>query len=225
MQKKLLDEKFEYYTKGDNPKLLIHSGTHGDEYESIEFVKESIEKYQDKLPNYIFVPEVSPSAVKNRTRHNHRDEDTNRTFFDDSDNHEIAWNQQIIGQEKFLLAVSFHEDPEYTNYYIYDEGHNSEKTDLVVKHNSWLASEGIELLNGYDDPKDPALGVWFNNGYRRFTFEKSHDSGMVMNWAMHRHLVQHAMIPEIPGLSELHIKKKIIDSFFQQVIIPYFQVN
>ena len=47
---------FEYFIKGKNPKLLIHSGTHGDEFEVIDIVKKCVLKYEDKLPDFVFVP-------------------------------------------------------------------------------------------------------------------------------------------------------------------------
>lgn len=212
----------EYFIKGHHPRLLLHAGTHGDEHEVIDIVTANITKYEDLLPDFIYVPHVSPSAVSQKTRHNHKGLDTNRIFHDATEEDEIHWNQAIMIMGHYDLAVSFHEDPQYKTYYIYDEGEDEGRADLILAHNEHLASTGIELLNGLDDATDPALGSYFANGYKKFHFNQGKYSGDVLNWGMNKGLIKHSLIPETPGLCTLAEKKLIIDSFFEMVILKYF---
>lgn len=221
MQQQFIDNKFGYFTYGKDPQLLIHSGTHGDEHEVIDLVTGSLRKYESQLPPFIFVPHVSPSAVRAKTRENGKGEDLNRLFLDGSKEQEVLWNQAILQKGPFELAVSFHEDLGYKFYYLYDETRDGKPTKLVVDHNNWLSQNGVQLLDGFDDPDDPALGIHFTNGYRHFTYDPSRRSGMIMNWAMFHGHVEHALVSETPGLVDLATKEKIIDSFFRLVLLKY----
>src|SRR3989344_8617189 len=87
---------FYYFLKGSHPKLLIHSGTHGDEYEVIDLVEKYIRRYEAKLPDFIFVPKVSPSAVAAKTRKNSQNADINRTFSTNSIDPEVRENIKIL---------------------------------------------------------------------------------------------------------------------------------
>lgn len=223
MKRHFLDNKFEYFTKGSKPRLLLHAGTHGDEYESIDYVTEAIIKYEDLLPSFIYVPHVSPSAVDSKTRKNINDKDLNRVFFDESSEQEVIWNKQVMTGNKFDLAVTFHEDPEFREYYIYDEGKDLVPTKLVLDHNKYLHNNFVELLTGYDDPKDPDLAIHFTDGYKRFELENDHESGMVTTWALHKGIIEHILVPEVPGQFNLKMKKFVVDSFFRKVILKYFK--
>lgn len=211
---------FHYFVKGNNPKLLIHSGTHGDEYEVIDIVKKCIEKYEDKLPDFVFVPYVSPSAVSSKTRMNNNGSDLNRIFFSDSKDFEVQENIKAIKDYKFDLFVSFHEDPELPFYYIYDEGKNLAETARVINHNQKLQSLGVNLLNGIDDPEDPTLGAEFTNGYRKFAVSKEFkNSGMITSWAIINDIVNDTLVPEIPGKADLKTKELIVDTFFRDILL------
>ncbi len=210
---------FHYFIKGDNPKLLIHSGTHGDEFEVIEVVQKCIEKYEDKLPDFIFVPQVSPSAVKKKTRVNGNGFDMNRIFFSNSKELEVIENIKAIKDYKFDLMVSFHEDPKLPFYYIYDEGTDPIETELILKHNLKLQNMGVDLLNGIDDPEDPILGIDFTNGYRKFIISPEFkNSGMITSWAIINNLVNDTLTPEIPSSADISKKEMIVDSFFKDIL-------
>lgn len=210
---------FEYFIKGENPTLLIHSGTHGDEYEVIDFVKKSVQKYEDKLPDFIFVPEVSPSAVKNKTRVNGNGNDLNRIFFSDSKDIEVQENIKVLDGYNFDLFVSFHKDPLSDEYYIYDSGYKLEESDNIKAYNQKLKSLGINLLNGIDDPDDPDLGYEFKDGYKKFIETKEDlTNGMITVWSMLEKNVQTCLTPEIPGLLSLNKKELIVDTFFVDIL-------
>lgn len=215
---KLLPE-LEYFVKGENPKLLIHSGTHGDEYEIIDIVKDCVEKYKNNLPDFIFVPIVSPSAVMNKTRINGNRHDLNRIFFSDSTDIEVLENIKILNGHKFDLFVSFHEDPEFHDYYVYDEGLGLEESKRVLEHNKKIKGLGINLLNGVDDPNDSHLGTHFVEGYKKFVVAKDiKKTGMISSWAISEGITVETLVPEIPGKLKLIQKSLIIDTFFRDVL-------
>jgi len=215
--------KFHYFVSGENPKLLIHCGTHGDEYEVTDFVMEALIKYEKILPSFVFVPCVSPSAVENKTRVNNLGKDMNREFFTDSEDHEVQANINIIQDKKFELFVSFHEDPLETNYYLYDVGYRKTKNEFVLKHNRLLKDRGVKLLNGVDDAEDPHLGYDFKEGYRKLIHpENYHDDGTISAWVLNRHIAENYLLPEIPGKASWETKKFIVESFFSEVILKSF---
>ncbi len=212
-----------FVEKGNKPRLLIHTGTHGDEYGVIKMVEECLKKYESKLPDYIFVPEVSPSAVEMKTRKNKYGHDMNREFLSNSDDPEVQENIKIIKNERFDLFVSFHEDWEFPEYYIYDWGYTNKPSELVTKHNEYLKENGIRLLNGVDDPTDPHLGYKFSEGYNKsIHVKKEQDDGIISDWVLNRNIATDYLLPEIPQRLSDKKKKFIVDSFFTEVILKYF---
>lgn len=215
--------KFYYYVSGDNPKLLIHSGTHGDEYEVTDFVTEAILKYEKQLPSFIYVPAVSPSAVERKTRRNENGNDMNRSFFSDSSDPEVQTNIKIINGHKFDMFVSFHEDWEFSDYYVYDWGYGREENELVLKHNQLLKSKGIGLFNGIDDPRDLSLGYKFVDGYNKFAhIQKDTDDGIISDWILNRKISKEYLLPETPQKLGRESKRTIVDTFFTEVILKSF---
>lgn len=214
---------FEYFIFGDDPKLLIHSGTHGDEYEVTDYVTEALKKYEKDLPAFIFVPKVSPTAVAQTTRTNHLGNDMNRKFFSDSMDPEVIANIEIIKDKIFDLFISFHEDPLESNYYLYDVGYRETDSEEVLKHNLILKNRGIELLTGIDDAEDSTLGYEFVEGYKKFIHPaKYHDDGTISAWVLNRHIAEDYLLPEIPGKADEKTKRFIVDSFFSEVILKSF---
>lgn len=224
MQKhNLTGTNFEYFVHGNKPCLLLHAGTHGDEHEVIDLVTSAIKKYESRLPDFIYVPHVSPSAVAQKTRYNGHGLDSNRIYLDGSDVHEVLWNQEVMMMSTFDLAVSFHEDPEYSTYYIYDEGWEVDRSDLIHHHNAYLLKNDITLLTGPDDIHDTSINqAHFIDGYKKFEFKEGIYQGDVLNWGMNKGIIKNALIPETPGCLSIPLKKLIIESFFEMVILKYF---
>lgn len=214
---------FYYFRSGENPKLFIHSGTHGDEAEVTEFVREALIKHEESLPPFIFVPIVSPSAVERKTRENESGNDMNREFFSNSPDPEVQVNIEIMKDKRFDLFVSFHEDPLETNYYLYDVGYREMENELVLKHNQLLKNSGVELLSGIDDAEDSSLGYEFIEGYKKFIHPKNyHDDGTISAWVLNKHIAEEYLLPEIPGKASREVKRFIVDSFFTEVILKSF---
>jgi hypothetical protein len=223
MEKINVDQEFSYFKSGNFPKLLIHSGTHGDEYEVIELVEKAVKKYERSLPPFFYVPRVSPSAVKNKTRENEFGKDINRVFFSNSQDPDVIQNIKVMNNHRFKLIVSFHEDPEFEQYYIYDSGYGKSETKLIKEHNNYLQNNNISLLNGMDDPSDPDLGYLFKNGYKRFEIKNGEsENGMIIVWTLVNKISRQCLIPEIPGKLNIGKKDFIVDSFFAIFLVPYF---
>ena len=197
------------------------SGTHGDEYQVIKSVEKAMGKLWNELPDLLFIPQVSPSAVFAKTRVNEDGLDINRNFFDNSSEKEIQNLIKIIAPHHFDTAFTFHEDPERNKFYIYDTGFLNHKTRLNLKKELKLI--GIKLYNGVDDPSDPVLGYQAKKGYIRTSAEDivvTH--GSFEDWALSKKIIGHVVNPEIPGIADQQTKDKIVEIIFRQIIIPYF---
>lgn len=211
--------ELEYFVKGDNPKLLIHSGTHGDEFDVIDLVKKAVEKYEGKLPDFVFVPMVSPSAVQNKTRVNKNGKDLNRIFYSNSTEIEVQENIKVLEGFCFDLVVSFHEDPEFNTYYIYDESQDELISEKVLNHIEIIKNLNVKLLTGLDDTNDPHLGHAFVEGYSKFHYpDERVADGTVTLWAYSENKTKGTLTPEIPGTLNLSEKDMIVDTFFKHVL-------
>ena len=211
---------FYYFTSGEKPRLLVHTGTHGDEWESIDLVKKATERVGSGLPSFVYFPEVSPSAVAARTRVNSFGHDINRIFSTDSDDPEVVENIRPLIGKRLALLVSFHEDVGVDYYYVYDTGLSEGENLKVLKHNKKLAEAGIKLFSGTDDPADPNLGYIFKDGYRKFVHKKGDPhNGFIVEWLLNNGVVTECLNPEIPGNLDTKTKKFIIESFFEDVLI------
>lgn len=208
-----------YYTWGETPVLLITSGIHGDEYELIEPLTESLQRNRPTLPPFLYIPVVSPSAVRLHTRLNERGLDLNRQFLQDHSDPEVEMFKEIVGERTFKLMVSFHEDPELDSYYIYDIGHDKSENERLKKFNVSLDEIGINLFTGVDDPEDLVLNHEFVDGYHRFAHSSSlASSGMIEDYVMDVGQANEVWIPEIPGKIKLATKAKLIEKFVTELL-------
>lgn len=210
-----------YYIRGEKPTLLIHAGIHGDEFGVVESVKKAVKKYHDLLPNFVYVPVVSPSAVKNRTRLNSEGYDLNRNFLDNSEIPEIRANMEIVRNEKFEILVTFHEDPELNaKFYMYDYGCGISESDAWKVFLENIKTLGIELLNGTDDSSDPSLNYIFSEGYHYWDVPPEGFEGSYFeDWVTRSGVVRKSLLPEIPGHLPQKTKDKIVELFFQYFLL------
>ena len=208
-----------YFTKGESPTLLIHSGTHGDEYGVISSVRLAVAKYEAQLPDFIFVPVVSPSAVAARKRVNMDGLDLNRSFFDGSRVSEIEANLSIARDYKFDLMVTFHEDSFWkSTFYLYDVNRSVGEGMAWKKFKAEIEALGLNLLNGSDDPNDPTLDYIFEEGYH-YISEKGYLGGSFDAWAIRNGVIGGALVPEIPGKLIQEKKNKVVDLFFRRFLL------
>ena len=210
-----------YFISGESPTLLIHAGTHGDEYGVIESVRKAVEKYEARLPDFVYVPVVSPSAVATRTRTNMDGLDLNRSFFDQSRLSEVEVNLSIVGDYKFDLMVTFHEDSFWeSTFYLYDINCGIGGGEGWKKFKAEIGVLGLNLLNGPDDPKDPTLNFSFVDGYYYFPkAAEGYRGGSFDAWAIRNGVIKGALVPEIPGKLAQEKKNKVVDLFFRRFLV------
>lgn len=212
----------EYFVHGVSPRLLIHAGTHGDEFEVIDSVKKTVEKYKDRLPDFVFVPVVSPSAVAKHTRNNHFGHDLNRSFFPTTTDEEALANMQIASQFHFDFLVSFHEDVEYSLFYLYDSG-KFQDSDAWNCLQLRVKQAGVSLLTGVDDELDPALGYVFVDGYGVCPLPAKDTDGSFEHWAQLHGIVEEWIMPEIPSTLKRSVKDTLCDAVFKELVVTVFQ--
>ncbi len=210
-----------YYVSGDSPTLLIHSGTHGDESGVIESVRRAVEKYAARLPDFVYVPIVSPSAVARGTRENGDGIDINRSFLENSPLAEVEANFSIVDDRKFDLLVTFHEDLYWeTTFYLYDVNCGLGETEAWRRFKAELRLMGADLLTGVDDPDDPTLNLAFVDGYHYFSAPKNgYPGGGFDAWAFRNKVIKGFLNPEIPGKLSQEKKNKVVDLFFRRFLL------
>jgi len=207
-------KNLEYIQKGSSPTLLFLSGMHGDEYESIQLVTDYIQKNADTLPDFLYIPNVSPSAVSLKSRTNQFGHDINRTFYEHPADEEAKACIELLKQYQFTHCFDFHEDLDFSDsFYMYDTGNLSKKN--LRKYYSTLKNLEIEPFTGLDDPNDNVLGFEIVKGYVSYAETlKSRQSGFLSAWLTRHKIAYRVMTFEIPGKSTLMTKKALVYSLF-----------
>lgn len=209
-----------YILSGESPTFLFLAGTHGDETGVIQSVRRTLHKFSGTLPPFLFIPEVSPSAVKAKTRFNRDGVDLNRNFFNDSSLEEIQIFREIVKDHHFETCISFHEDPEFSDFYLYDAfGQNIEGTSKRQDFFDELRSHKVTLLNGTDDPTDPTLGSVFIDGYNWSPPIKENTHGFQSEYLFVNGFIRRYLNPEIPGKIDQKLKDLIIDIIFRHFVV------
>jgi hypothetical protein len=205
--------RVQYFQKGENPVWLIYSGTHGNEAGVIQSIENFLIKNEEKFPDFLWVPRVSPSAVALKTREDDHGLDTNRIFFDSSENEEVRANLQIVHEKKFEYFLDFHEDPTTKSFYLYDSlGVCDEMMKELLQKQK---NSGIPLWHGIDDEEDPKLGFFVDSGYcdaSRIT----NNSGFTGDYLITKGIIQkRAWTFEIPGLDSEDQKNIVVKNIFE----------
>lgn len=214
-----------FHLKGTNPTLLIVSGIHGDEAETVPLVEKAVEKYYDRLPDFLYIPAASPSALKLGTRKNGDGVDMNRSFKSDTTIPEVRVLMNLWSQYSFELFLEIHEDPELSEFYLYDgetdenmAGRNLVGTKKLEKLFGDIQGFGVKLFDGIDDPDDPDLGYEVKNGYSRWPMVHN-DHGAESWLIIDEHRLKQVINPEIPGIISTDKKAEIIDAVFRRLIL------
>ncbi len=202
-----------YYVRGNHPGLLLLSGAHGDEYEVIRSVHKAVDAFGDKLPDFLYIPEVSPSSVASRSRSNYRERDINRQFIDGTDCEEAQAVMELLRQHRMNTCVSFHEDPSQEQFYLYDSGQFSDSERSRMQ--DAVSSCGVELFSGIDDPEDEYLGFEFIDGYRPHTGADGKPQGPLETWLIRQGVVKRVFGVEVPGKIDAKKKDQIVRCLFE----------
>lgn len=216
--KKIGERKINYYIHGLQPELLIFSGIHGDEFEVIGLVKKELKKRLLALPDFLYLPIVSPSAVALKTRHNKDGVDLNRHFLPGTQITEARIIMSIVSRFPVRLAVSFHEDVHEDRFYFYDSGRLAKNKGLS-KLRRCLKINQIELLNGCDDPHDECLGFEFTDGYiSRVPTRDRRPRGSLEAYLLSAKIVGRVFGVEVPGRIGLPKKRQVVAAIFDCLV-------
>jgi hypothetical protein len=213
----------EYVQKGEQPRWLIHTGTHGDEAGVIESVRRFLESSWEKMPNFLWVMAASPAAVRLGTRANQDGHDLNRMFFKGAADPEAQANLALLRRHTFEVFISVHEDTDrHHECYLYD---SDDKRDSLQRFWARLASQGISAFTGIDDPRDPALGNQIQDGYHSLVEEQkagraSGDEESFATEYLQRigRVTGRRLNPEIPGQADQPTKDFIVSTFFEYLL-------
>lgn len=199
-----------YYQTGEKPQLLFHAGTHGDEFEVIDSATIALKSLEKIVPPFLYIPQVSPSAIKRKNRFNEDNIDLNRHFFEKTHIKEAQVIILFLKKYTFEVGISFHEDIDQKAFYLYDSGYLLHDPRLEKLRRA-VTQNGIQLLNGVDDPEDPALGYSFVDGYGYFSnSEKVNTHGMFAEWAIKANVIKHSLTFEIPGKISVDQKNNLV---------------
>jgi len=186
-----------FYQCGNNPELLILSGIHGDEFHILPYVKAVVEELEVKLPDFVFVPEVSPSAVKLKTRLNGYGNDINRHFGALQDPEAVAL-RELLSKHTFRTRISFHEDLEFhQEFYIYDSA-SLPQSDLE-RIRAQVSALGVTLRNG---PDEEGLDFDVVDGYIENAAQKYGTSLFIEDWVPEGAKIPRSFTFEIPNIED-----------------------
>lgn len=213
--KKYTYKKFTYYRFRRSPELLILSGTHGDENIITRTILRNLQQFQSKLPAFLFIPAVSPSAVMLSTRRNYQGLDINRSYINSSIHEEITTGMDIIRRYSYRLCMDFHMDRDQDAFYMYDS--MKMKSSLLRRTRKNIIKCNVPLFNGIDDPYDRDLGNKISGGY---LVDRKGTPGSVWDWVLQERLANRIITVEIP-LRQSHRKMGcIINTLFGELIVP-----
>jgi len=195
-----------YFISGDNPKLLICSGIHGDEYGVVRSVRAFLEAHAAVLPPFVYIPEISASAIALGTRANQDGDDLNRCFLDDTASAEARATMDIVRQCGCMVCFSFHEDPEHGAFYMYDN--KTLPADVLHEFRECVTKTGIALFTGIDDAGDDLLGHEIEDGYKG-DVDSSEHPGPFESWLIESAGFSRVFGIEVPGSAPQETKDRI----------------
>ena len=209
----------EYYLRGDNPQILFLSGMHGDEYESGAILEEFIKKQREYLPEFLYIPRVSPSAVASGSRLNAYGNDINRQFDSVTQDKEALNVMRLLSKYSFDLVLDIHEDPEQKDaFYLYDSGGMSASE--LETYKTCVQSTTCDLFTGIDDPGDTTLGCTIEEGYYSFRPNWKHDGsvdeGFSSKWMIRNGIAKRVFTLEIPGKAKALLKQSLVEQ-----VVPF----
>lgn len=200
-----------YHTKGDTPRVLFLSGLHGDEYESGTIFHEYLTAHANTLPDFVYIPQVSPSAVAAKTRKNSQDHDINREFRSTSTDEEAQAVMHILSQYRADISIDIHEDPDRAKaMYLYDTGTFTDSQ--LARYRATIHTTGAMLYTGMDDIEDKHLQQHVERGYISLPQEKVIDPGFIAVWLQKKHVIRDRCFTiEIPHKAPRSLKSALIE--------------
>jgi hypothetical protein len=200
-----------YFQKGANPKLLILSGMHGDEAETSHLLHKYLSLDHSWLPDFVYIPFLSPTAIATASRENSSGHDLNRSFLSTLSDPEAIQIANLLKNYRFNLAVDFHEDRDRTTgFYMFDEILHEKSLVNFDNAQQKLQSLGLRMFNGIEDMEDPNLGYNVSDGYIQLTKAKlKPDVGFLSFWLLEQQIIERMFTIEIPKRANHQTKNQI----------------
>lgn len=199
-----------YYTHLESPRVIFLSGMHGNEAESSELLEQWLIENAETLDSFLFIPQVSPSAVRQGTRRNAQGNDINRQFIEETTDQEVLQVMKILKGQSAILCLDVHEDPDRTQgFYIYDTGVMTKQE--LETYREAIQKTPFKPYSGIDDIDDEHLQRMIEQGYvslRPTDSEVSAGFGSV--WMLKHHIVSRVFTMEVPGKAAKEDKAALI---------------
>ncbi len=201
-----------YFLRDKSPRVLLLSGTHGDEYESGKLLEQFLYRQHPNFPSFLYIPQISPSAVEAGTRKNKYNHDINRQFFSDTTDPEAQDVMTLLAPYRFTICIDIHEDPDRTlGFYLYDTGLMTEEQ--LSTYREVVHTTGARLYTGVDDVDDEDLNLHVEKGYVSLGFELANpSSGFSSRWLHDQGIAERTFTLEIPGKGSSELKEKLLHS-------------
>ena len=199
-----------YYQNSSRPSVLILSGMHGDEYGAGKILEQLVSNDRLIESAFLYIPQVSPSAVAAHTRENTYGHDINREFRNHAADKEALAVMDVLKRYHFTLAIDVHEDPERTkSFYIYDTGNMTKEQQ--TGYQALIEKMGVELYTGMDDSEDKNLGCHVENGYISFRQDTVLvTTGFLSIWMTSETFADRVFTVEIPGNASSELKRDLL---------------
>lgn len=191
---------------------------HGDEYEIISCVDNYVEQHEQELPDFLFIPQVSPSAVAQKTRKNTWGHDVNRNFFASATDPEALALMKFLKDFRFAVCIDFHEDPDrLRGCYLYDSDRFTFEDLTKLRHA--LLQSGASLYTGIDDPADAHLGWRVRDGYISMPFDSlPRQAGFSGRWFLEQKIVTRTFTVEVPGQAQIALKRRLVAAILETLL-------
>lgn len=144
--------------------------------------------------------------------------------------------RRVTDQFPIKYIFSFHEDhePPGLPFYFYDIPRhvNDSATEDLVHHLrdnlvGALRREGFRTHTGLDDPNDPVLGYWVENGYVQQTAPDHYDTSSEVHFvdlgARGMSPAERAFVFEVPGFESRAVKKAHVDLILDTFVLPFIR--
>jgi hypothetical protein len=182
---------------------------HGNEYESGILLEQYLLTHTDTIPHFLYIPHVSPSAVRAGTRKNIYGHDINRQFLPQTKDSEALAVMDIVKPYHFNICIDIHEDLDRTlGFYLYDT--ETMTADELHAYRSVIHTTGARLYTGIDDLDDAHLMLHVDKGY--VCEPTAADSGFSSRWLFDTDIVPRSFTVEIPGKGTRKLKQSLIQA-------------
>ena len=210
-----------YYQHGEDPKILIIGGFHGDESEIDDVISRVLSENLHHMPDFLYIPVASPKAYRRGKRNalQEGDEyDLNRSFLPNTQVWEAKALMEFLQRYRFKLCLTIHEDDNHNGVYFYDT-EDIEGSEFLGDLRRALEDTGVSLHDGIDDKTDDKLGYMIQKGFCFQLIKPEEKKGFFEEWTVSQGIVERSVNPEIPPSATYEQKTALIKIFLDKFLI------